>query len=260
MGGKKGSSKKRQTSTAILPPGLLLSSVSEFTRDVQNSISRALNLTRVIHTYLPQGNDSYYYFREPAPVLVPGASKDLFALPVFVGNVETAWLVVEIKCDEQVARETRVTHASLKLYAGPTSEAAKLYFRAEWDARDNLGGHAQPHWNIHDTAWSSPLAGGRAVVPDSSSHTNPKGFIEFSESFEPSFTKAISQAEAPPPPNDNLNGDEFLTNMKKFHFSMSAIWHREGGQHAYAVDSHKDLARWISGCAAYIRAQMQYLG
>jgi hypothetical protein len=146
---------------------------------------------------------------------------------------------LEVALDYQFVRgECGVTHISLKVHTGPSPRSSSLRFRAEWDPRDEAKVHAQPHWNI-DQAGAYASAN---HAPGSAAPWIP----------EPKTAPwAISQSKEPVPT---------MHDLRRIHFAMGSSWHLpttvDDGKHSMTFADEAAIVRWVSGCAAYIQAQL----
>lgn len=136
----------------------------------------------------------------------------------------------------------RLTHVSLKVRTGPSSRASALRFRAEWDPRVEARMHAQPHWNIDQ------VGGDDTVEIAQSSGTSAPWIPQ-------ALPGPWSVTPAPKPADARLD-------LRKVHFAMGSSWHLlakgEDRRHSVPFEDEDALVNWISGCAAYIRAQISH--
>ncbi|WP_265214839.1 hypothetical protein [Herbaspirillum lusitanum] len=244
--------KMNTTAAAALVPGLRIQNFSKFMIDSKKRIGNAIGKSHLEHSAFSSGTEEIYYIRTRESLEIQGLEKKLLALPIYSWGEQSAWLVVELDF-ERDGEEYYLTHVSLKLYAGPTMEATKLYFRAEWDPRDNPHRHAQPHWNIHDIAWNSPIAG------------NSTNFVDFANAQEPDFLDIVAQEQGintqSGQPKGEKKDSDLLSQMKKFHFAMAALWHQSNSpdSHVQIATDEKTIVNWIAACAGYIKHQLRLL-
>lgn len=239
--------RSRKAKIKVLPDkehGLPILKIEPFLKKTQQALQVSLGLNIVSHVKKEVGRNHTYYFRTPVPIELNREQEKIIALPLHQGKYETAWIVVEIKCE--IIDEIMLTHSSLKLYSGPTSDAAKLYFRAEWDPRANLLDHAQPHWNIHD----------EAIYDAEAPIDNFQLFKMQNDQLQSSFADMIANEDS------HFNQNKIPKNslkIKKFHFAMSAYWHKDMKLHTHSLDNEEALMSWIKGCVTYIKKQIEFL-
>ncbi|MBC8726565.1 hypothetical protein F6X37_35205 [Paraburkholderia sp. 31.1] len=146
-----------------------------------------------------------------------------------------AWL--EVAVDYEWERGVAyITHVSLKLYVGPAPASSALQFRAEWDPRSEASSHAQPHWNID---------AGRPGTPERVDVTGAAPWVA-----QPATAPWAAATETPTADNER--------DLSHFHFAMSATWQHAQGHHSGQIEDEKSLVNWISGCVAYIKAQLAH--
>ncbi len=152
---------------------------------------------------------------------------------------------LEVALDYEFVRGVcGVTHISLKVHTGPSPRSSSLRFRAEWDPRAEARLHAQPHWNIDQMGNASAYS-----VTSQNSGSNAPWVPE---------TKAAPWAAS----QDTAEVPTML-DLHKIHFAMGSSWHlsptAENRRHSATFADEAALVRWVSGCAAYIQAQLTQL-
>lgn len=188
------------------------------------------------------------YIREASSPTIQGRDGSFPALPLFIDEKQSAWLVAEL--ESEYGKPMLLKHVSLKLWQGITTESAHLCFRAEWDVRNVNSSHAQPHWIVH-----APLSAVsvqvdefdfRAFVGDQQAiHVN---------SFS-NFVQAEQGAEPQAAPVAPLGYGLSVEQMHKFHFAMAANWHDSNGRAGPLISTIDEVVTWISSCASYIKSQ-----
>ena len=135
--------KKKATSVVAVPEGLQIEHADKFYKDIRAALTASIGSGFLSQTTKQVGVRQLVYIREPSSPTVQGREGPLPALPLFIDDRQSAWLVVEL--ESEYGKPLVLTHVSLKLWQGTTTEAAHLCFRAEWDVRDSESNHAQPH-------------------------------------------------------------------------------------------------------------------
>lgn len=213
-------------------PGLLIEDDKAFGMAVAKSVRRLLHLqfTRPVFLQLPQGQSLRIATNPPVlrdedgqfPVLIlrePAAENDGVWLEV---ALDFKWL----------KSQCFVSHVSLKVYSGASPGSAALRFRGEWDHRMAARPHAQPHWNVEQQLDTPANLGADAPWVSDSSQA-------------PWSETATAPAELHP-----------SVNLSHFHFAMSASWQNDGASHSGSLADQDALVRWLTGCIAYIRDQV----
>ncbi len=236
---------KRNAATAV--GGLRVDDPEGFINSTRTALQKALEIPFTRAESWETGHRQCCYFVEAVPVRVPGTDKDMPALPLHVGDEQSAWLVVELELDTEAPAQ--LLQANLKVHQGPTTETSILCFRAEWDMRDSNSQHAQPHWNIHAPQELLPAAPEVATFQD---------FIERSDHTFASFAdnnRSMARSPSSGPPEAGFSA----MHMHRFHFAMCADWHGETGASAPVLENVGQVVKWIAGCAGYMRSQFDFI-
>lgn len=250
--GKQKRGKKTPTSVVAVPEGLQIENDEQFYKDVRTSLTTALGAGFLSQTTKQIGLRQLVYIREPSSPTVLGREGPLPALPLFIGERQSAWLVVEL--ESEYGKPLMLKHVSLKLWQGTTTEAAHLCFRAEWDVRNSESSHAQPHWNVHAPQGS---------VAGQAEELDFNAFVGRQQDSKISSFSAFVQAEEA----ENTNVVRAVTSghglsveqMHKFHFAMAANWHVSNGSAGPPISTTDEVVTWISSCARYIKSQFAFV-
>ncbi|MDP1734435.1 MAG: hypothetical protein Q8L44_08735 [Sulfuritalea sp.] len=221
------------TQVATKPAGFKIKCEKDFGRTIAGGIKRLLNVShaRAIQLNIPSGQS----LRIASAETFTRDQEGLF--PVLCLRepqaADGAWL--EIAVDYLWDKGSCfITHISLKLFIGASPRSSTLRFRAEWDPRGQASAHAQPHWNI-DMMVEGP------ATDAISSEGVPWAPVIIPAPW------ATTPAEDEGIPTSGIS---------HFHFAMSATWQNPTSSHSASITDEAALARWISGCAAYIRDQL----
>ena len=251
MGGGKG--RKKPAKIVVVPEGLQIQDEKKFYKDICAALLPIVGPGHLTPNQKPWGQRCMVYIRESNSPLVEGREGPVPALPLFLDNRQSAWLVVELE-SEYGGGPLVLKHVSLKLWQGSTVETAHLCFRAEWDIRDQKSSHAQPHWNIH-----AP----RGLDTAAATEDNFKTFSNRELAQEPSSFAEYAQAEVQAArQSEPLATPDFgltVQQLHKFHFAMSANWHMDNGQAGPPIGSTQEVVNWISSCARYIKHQFAFV-
>lgn len=137
-----GKAKKKSTKIIAVPEGLQIQNDERFYKDIRTALTAALGAGFLAQTTKQIGQRKLVYIRQPSSPTVQGREGPLPVLPLFIDDRQSAWLVVEL--ESEYGEPLMLKHVSLKLWQGPTTDAAHLCFRAEWDVRNAESSHAQP--------------------------------------------------------------------------------------------------------------------
>lgn len=251
MGGSK--SKKKPAKVVVVPEGLQIQNDREFYKDIHAALLPVIGPGHLTLMKKQWGQRCLVYIKQPTSPVVEGREGPLPALPLFLDNRQSAWLVVELE-SEYGGGPLMLKHVSLKLWQGSTIEAAHLCFRAEWDVRDSKSNHAQPHWNVH-----AP----RSLEKAPATEINFKTFSDREAAQEPSSFAEFAHAEVavarPAAPVDTQDFGLTVQQLHKFHFAMAANWHMNDGQAGPRISSTQEVVNWISSCARYIKHQFTFV-
>lgn len=251
MGG--GKSKKKPARVVVVPEGLQIEDDKKFYKDICTALLPVIGPGHLTLTTKQLGQRCLVYVRQPTSPVVQGREGPLPALPLFLDDRQSAWLVVELE-SEYGGGPLMLKHVSLKLWQGSTIETAHLCFRAEWDVRDNKSSHAQPHWNVH-----AP----RGLETSPAMEINFKTFSDHELGQEPSSFAEFAQAERDMAVQKvSVAAQDFglsVQHLHKFHFAMAANWHVNGGRTGPAIGSTQEVVSWISSCAGYIKHQFTFV-
>lgn len=247
-----GKPKKMSTKVVAVREGLQIEDDDRFYKDIRTALTATLGAGFLAHTKKQIGQRQLVYIRQPSSPTIQGREGPLPALPLFVDDRQSAWLVVEI--ESEYGEPLMLKQVSLKLWQGTTTDAAHLSFRAEWDVRDAESNHAQPHWNVHaprglasELALEVDFKAFLALEP-----TNEiRSFAEFEQAETPGrVQRALSAA-----PTYGLSVDQ----MHKFHFAMASNWHLSNGTSGPSICTTQEVVTWISSCALYIKQQFAFV-
>jgi hypothetical protein len=242
-----GKAKKKSTKVVAAPEGLQIQNDEKFYKDIRTALTATLGTGFLAQTTKQIGQRKLVYIRQPNSPTVQGLEGPLPALPLFIDDRQSAWLVVEL--ESEYGEPLMLKHVSLKFWQGPTTDAAHLCFRAEWDVRDAESSHAQPHWNVHaPQGMTAALA--KEIDFETFSDLDQAGTVNtFAE-----FVQAAANASQPAPaalPAYGLSVDQ----MHKFHFAMASNWHIPNGKAGPTISTTEEIVTWISSCALYIKRQ-----
>lgn len=220
------------TQVATNPSGFKIRCEKNFGKTIAGGIKRLLNVShaRAIRLNIPSGQTLRIASAETFTRDEEGR------FPVLClrepQSADGAWL--EIAVDYLWDKgNCFVTHISLKLFIGASPRSSTLRFRAEWDPRGQASGHAQPHWNID------------IPVERPTTDTVPSEAV-------PWAPKVVPAPWAIPTEDEEIQASA----ITHFHFAMSATWQNPASSHSASIEDEAALARWVSGCAAYIRDQL----
>ncbi len=245
MGG--GKAKKKATKVVAVPEGLQIQNDEKFYKDIRTALTASLDARFLVNTTKQIGQRKLVYIRQPNSPTVQGREGPLPALPLFIDDRQSAWLVVEL--ESEYGEPLMLKHVSLKLWQGPTTDAAHLCFRAEWDVRDAKSSHAQPHWNVH-----APQSMSAALAEEIDFETFADGELAGKGNTFAEFVQATANARQSAPaavPAYGLSVDQ----MHKFHFAMASNWHIANGKAGPSISTTEEIVAWISSCALYIKRQ-----
>ncbi|WP_428003502.1 hypothetical protein [Acidovorax sp.] len=247
-----GKPKKRSTKVTAVPEGLQIEDEEKFYKDIRTALTTSLDAGFLAQTTKQIGQRQLVYIRQPSSPTVQGREGQLPALPLFIDDRQSAWLVVEI--ESEYGKPLMLKHVSLKLWQGTTAEAAHLCFRAEWDMRDTESSHAQPHWNVHAPRGMSSELAPEVDFKSFSGLEQRKEISSFAEFEQAEVAGAVELAPTVVP----VYGLS-MEQMHKFHFAMAANWHMSNGKASPSVNTTDDVVTWISSCALYIKRQFAFV-
>lgn len=240
--------KKKLTKVVAVREGLQIENDEKFYKDIRTALTATLNAGLLKQTTKQIGQRQLVYIRQPNSPTVHGREGPLPALPLFIDDRHSAWLVVEI--ESEYGKPLMLQHVSLKLWQGITTDAAHLCFRAEWDVRNTESNHAQPHWNVH-----AP----RGSAAEFAREVDFQSFSGLEQANEITSFAAFEQAESvdavQPVPSYGLSAEE----MHKFHFAMASNWHLPNGTTGPSISTTQEVVTWISSCALYIKRQFAFV-
>ena len=240
---KKGS----KTAGPVASFGLRIDDVRQLRDRTRAVLQSALNVPFTRHVVIGNGRRELCYFTEAKTISVPGTERNMPALPLQAGPLENVWLVVELELDN--GAPATLLQANLKIHQGPTTEAATLRFRAEWDMRDPGSPHAQPHWNIHAP---SELNGLATALP----HTFDKFIGDIKENFATFATQQeLGSATIAPMAAVGFSA----IHMHRFHFAMCEDWPMKNVVRRPPAENVDQVVNWIAGCTAYLRSQFHFI-
>jgi hypothetical protein len=248
----RGKPKKKSSGVIAVPEGLQIEDDEKFYKDVRTALTTALGAGFLAQTAKQIGSRQLVYIRQPSSPTVQGREGPLPALPLFIDDRQSAWLVVEI--ESAYGEPLMLKHVSLKLWQGTTTDAAHLCFRAEWDVRGTESSHAQPHWNVH-----APRGVAAELAPDVdfnvfSGLEQAKEITSFAE-----FEQAEAAGAVQPGPTAAAAFGLSVERMHKFHFAMASNWHLANGTAGPSVSTTQEVVTWISSCALYIKRQYGFV-
>lgn len=247
-----GKSKNKSTKVVAVPDGLQIEDEQQFYKDVRNALTASLGAGFLVHTAKQVGQKQLVYIRQPSSPTVNGREGPLPALPLFIHEQQSAWLVIEI--ESEYGTPLMLKHVSLKLWQGTTIDDAHLCFRAEWDVRAGESHHAQPHWNVH-----AP----RGLIADPAREVDFKTFSGLEETKEigsfAQFLRAEDAGAVQPPLTVAPTYGLTIDRLHRFHFAMSANWHLSKSTASPTVTTTQEVVTWISGCALYIKGQYSFV-
>lgn len=139
MGG--GKSKKKPAKLIVVPEGLQIEDDKQFYKDIRAALMPVVGTGCLTLMKKQTGQRCLVYIRQPTSPVIQGREGPIPALPLFLDDRQSAWLVVELESEFGVPLTLK--HVSLKLWQGMTIETSHLCFRAEWDVRDSESNHAQ---------------------------------------------------------------------------------------------------------------------
>lgn len=244
--------KKRSIKVVAVPEGLQIEDDEKFYKDIRSALAASLDAGLLVQTTKQIGRRQLVYIRQPSSPTVQGREGPLPALPLFIDDRQSAWLVVEI--ESEYGEPLMLKHISLKLWQGTTADAAHLCFRAEWDVRDSESSHAQPHWNVH-----APRGMAAELAPEIdfkafSGLERAKEITSFAE-FEQAEAAGTFKPASTAVPACGLSVEQ----MHKFHFAMASNWHESNGRSSPSIGTTQEVVTWISSCARYIKRQFAFV-
>lgn len=247
-----GKPKIKLDEVTAVPEGLQIEDEKKFYKDICAALTKTLCVGFLVLTKKQIGQRQLVYIRQPSSPTVQGREGEIPALPLFVDDRQSAWLVVEI--ESEYGKPLMLKHVSLKLWQGATAEAAHLCFRAEWDVRDTESNHAQPHWNVH-----AP----QGTTVELAQDVDFKSFAGLEQGKEIQSFAAFEQAEVvgltQTPPTESPAYGLSIAQMHKFHFAMASNWHLANGKAGPSVSTTQEVVTWISSCAVYIQQQFAFV-
>lgn len=250
MGG--GKSKKKPAKLIVVPEGLQIEDDKQFYKDIRAALMPVVGTGCLTLMKKQTGQRCLVYIRQPTSPVIQGREGPIPALPLFLDDRQSAWLVVELESEFGVPLTLK--HVSLKLWQGMTIETSHLCFRAEWDVRDSESNHAQPHWNVH-----APRGMSETYAPEGNFQTfSDQEQVDSHSSFA-EFVRAEAAAAAQPAPAAAQNFGLSIQQMHKFHFAMAANWHVTNGRAGPPISSTQEVVAWISSCARYIKHQFAFV-
>jgi hypothetical protein len=244
--------KKTPTSVVAVPEGLQIENGDQFYKDVRASLTAALGMDFLLQTTKQIGLRELVYIRQPSSPTVLGREGPLPALPLFIDERQSAWLVVEL--ESEYGKPLMLKHVSLKLWQGTTTEATHLCFRAEWDVRNSESSHAQPHWNVH--APKSVAAVQAEAIDFNAFVGSQQGekIDNFSDFLQAEEAESIDVV-----PAVTFGYGLSVEQMHKFHFAMAANWHVSTGRAGPTISTTDEVVTWISSCTRYIKNQFAFV-
>ena len=244
--------KKKPTKVVVVPEGLQIENGEKFYKDIRTALTASLGVGFLAHTMKQIGQRQLVYIRQPSSPTVQGREGPLPALPLFIDDRQSAWLVVEI--ESEYGEPLMLKHVSLKFWQGATTDGAHLCFRAEWDVRDAESSHAQPHWNVH-----AP----QGMAASLAEEVNFKTFSDLEPAEEVStfaeFVQATAANASQPAPAAAPAYGLSVDQMHKFHFAMASNWHISKGKAGPTISTTEEVVTWISSCALYIQRQFAFV-
>lgn len=247
-----GAKRKKTTKVVAVPEGLQIEDDAAFYKDIRAALAASLDAGYLTQTEKQIGLRQLVYIRQASYPSVQGHDGPLPALPLFVDDRQSAWLVVEI--ESEYGKPLMLKHVSLKLWQGTTTDAAHLCFRAEWDVREVESTHAQPHWNVH-----AP----RGMVTEPAAEIDFGAYSELGSAKEDASFAEFQQAAAAggrqPVVNTTQGQGLSVEHMHKFHFAMASNWHLSNGTAGPRITTTQEVVAWISSCALYIKRQFAFV-
>lgn len=247
-----GKPKKNSTKVVAVPEGLLIEDDERFYKDIRTALTASLGAGFLAQTTKQIGQRQLVYIRQPSSPTVQGRDGQLPALPLFIDDRQSAWLVVEI--ESEYGKPLMLKHISLKLWQGTTTDDAHLCFRAEWDVRDTESNHAQPHWNVHAPRGTAVELAPEVDFKAFSGREQAKEITSFAE-----FEQAETAGEVQPAPTAAPSYGLSVEQMHKFHFAMASNWHLSNGTAGPSISTTQEVVTWISSCAFYIKRQFAFV-
>ena len=122
MGGGKG--RKKPAKIVVVPEGLQIQDEKKFYKDICAALLPIVGPGHLTPNQKPWGQRCMVYIRESNSPLVEGREGPVPALPLFLDNRQSAWLVVELE-SEYGGGPLVLKHVSLKLWQGSTVETAQ---------------------------------------------------------------------------------------------------------------------------------------
>ena len=244
--------RKKLTKVVAVPEGLQIEDEKKFYKDIRNALTTSLNTGFLSQDKTQIGQRQLVHIRQPSSPIIQGRECPLPALPIFTDDRQSAWLVVEL--ESEYGTPLMLKHVSLKLWQGATTDAAHLCFRAEWDVRDVMSSHAQPHWNVH-----APPGMAAMVAPE----VNFKTFSRLERENDINSFTEFEQAEAGNSRKPALSVAPAYglsaAQMHKFHFAMASSWHVLNGSSGPPIRTTEEVVAWIASCALYIKREFAFV-
>jgi hypothetical protein len=185
-------------------------------------------------------------------MVAPGASQAVADIPynvveLVVENDRVYWAGAELQFRWENA-DLRFHSMSLLFFSGVLNQEPKApVIRAEWEcAPDPPGPHAQPHWHVYLATVATP----------------PRFVHHFWDPSGNVIGRVMDEAARPDEEDEARVASQDQGALMRFHLAMGARWH---AAHAARDDRHYEgptgegVARWIEGCVAYTRTQLQYV-
>lgn len=233
----------KSAATPTVPGGFVIADIKTLGSSLASSLGRQLNLQHLRAHDFPTSRGKSMRIASPVPLY----RDDSLQCPVLLLKQaeKSVGAYLEVALDyEFTTGVCGLTHVSLKVHTGPSPRASALRFRAEWDPRVEARLHAQPHWNI-DQVGSGDSNLSTAVA----NAVNTAPWVPETKAAPWATAKATNTA---------LRG----LDLRKIHFAMGSTWHLvpkgEDRRHSAPFEDEPALVRWISGCAGYIRAQLDH--
>lgn len=236
-------SRTKSAATPAVSGGFVIADIKKLGSSLASSLGRQLNMQHLRAHDFPTSRGKSMRIASPVPLYRDDGQQ----CPVLLLQPaeDSVGVYLEVALDyEFAAGVCGLTHVSLKVHTGPSPRASALRFRAEWDPRVEARLHAQPHWNIDqvgsgDNNLSAAASGGTSTAP-----------------WVPE-TKAAPWVTTAAP-----KAVPRVLDLRKIHFAMGSTWHLvlkgEDRRHSAPFEDELALVRWISGCAGYIRAQLDH--
>lgn len=252
--------KKSRSPSKVQVVGLILDDANDFFKRVCSELKKCLGLSYPRTQSICMGTRELRYICDSNPVYVSGSEKPLPALPLYVGEMQSVWLVIEVECEG--GRPAMLQQVSLKAHQGPTTETAELCFRAEWDLRDPGSQHAQPHWNVHVPGLAPSIA---TLIPQFdfdqfAAQQRQDTFVGFTAEkeyleIEATHWASLSSVGSIQPATCGFTPDQ----MHRFHFAMAVGWQDPSGGHSPIMENPDQMVQWIAKCATYVRSQFVFM-